>query len=224
MRATVVVPVYNEAPVLGSILTEVKEIKGGYSVVVVDDGSTDGSGDIARKAGATVVRHRYNLGLGAALATGLAAAKRLGTHAAVTFDADGQHKVSDLMAVLAPVLDGKADVVIGTRLRNPKGMPITRQLLNRLANYFTWFLFGVWTTDSQSGLRAFSRHALSAVDLRTHRMEASTELFGEIRKHGLRFAEVPITPIYTEYSKAKGQRAGNSASIVWKLLLRKLRG
>lgn len=224
MKVVIIIPAYNEARVISSVLLKLRKARvNKTTIIVVDDGSNDTSGEIARKMGVLVVRHKLNLGLGAALATGLLAAKRIGAEAVVTFDADGQHKVEDLQAVLEPVTSGKADVVIGTRLRHSASMPVSRFFLNWLANVLTFFLFGVWTTDSQSGLRAFSKRALNSIILRTHRMEVSSEIFGEIKKHKLAFVEVPITPIYTSYSLTKGQKAGNSLQVIWKLFLRRLR-
>ncbi len=223
MKTVIVVPAYNEELVLGSVLDQLTAARfSDATIVVIDDGSTDKTAMVAAKQGAFVLRHLRNVGLGAALATGIAAARRLDADIVATFDADGQHTVADLKRALGPVVSEKADVVIGSRLKSP-GMPRTRWLINWVANIFTWLLYGVWTTDSQSGLRVFSRQALRVINLRTSRMEVSSEVFAEIAQHKLRFLEVPIQPVYTAYSIAKGQRLSNSVDVAWKLLLRQLR-
>lgn len=224
MKTVIIIPAYNEAPSIGAVLAQLKSKKlPNVQILVIDDGSTDGTGRIAKEKGALVLRHIENLGLGAALSTGIIAARKLNASAVVTFDADGQHQVIDLLRALEPIYAKDADIVIGSRLRSSLHMPASRFLLNWIANILTWALFGVWTTDSQSGLRAFSKKALETISLKTSRMEVSSEIFAEISRHKLRLAEVPIEPIYTSYSRTKGQKSINSFNITWKLLLRKLR-
>jgi hypothetical protein len=102
-------------------------------------------------------------------------------------------------------------------------MPSDRRLLNSLANTLTFVLFGVTTTDSQSGFRAFNRKAIQAIALKTQRMEVSSEIFAEIKRLNLRFSEVPISVIYTDYSRQKGQQNSNKWSVGYKLMLRLFR-
>jgi hypothetical protein len=139
----------------------------------------------------------------------------------VTLDADGQHEPQDIPRLIEPILAKKADVVIGSRLINPEGMPLDRRILNWAANLFTLILFGVWTTDSQSGLRALSRNALEQIEIRTSRMEVSSEIIAETGRLRLPFVEIPIRSIYTEYSRRKGQSNLNSVSVFAKLLIRR---
>jgi glycosyltransferase involved in cell wall biosynthesis len=229
-RVIIVIPAYNEEGSIGETLVGVKEQLSAPPladfesvVIVVDDGSTDGTRQRALEAGAIVVSHIVNLGLGAALGTGFEAALQHGAAVVVTFDADGQHNPQDLSKIIAPILDDTADAVIGSRLMDPSHMPLDRRVINWGANLFTWLLFGTWTTDSQSGLRAFSRLAIQRMELKTSRMEVSSEIVAEVHRLGLRLAEVPIEVFYTDYSRNKGQSNLDSLTVLSKLILRKLR-
>ena len=222
MKLFIVIPAYNEEKSVGKVIDDLS--KAGYhNIIVVDDGSRDRTAEIVRKKKDVILcQHLINRGLGGALGTGLDAAYVNGADIAITFDADGQHCVSDIPHMIKPIKDGKADVVIGSRMINHKGMPLVRVIGNWGLNVITWFLFGVWTTDSQSGMRAFNRKALGNIETRTSRMEVSSEFFKEIKKHELSLAEVPIKVIYTDYSMAKGQSSLNAIKIVLKLIIRKL--
>lgn len=233
-KLTVVIPAHNEQAMVGAVVREVicqldgLELAGFASeVLVVDDGSRDATFQEARRAGACVLRHVINCGLGAAIGTGFQAALRRGATIVVTLDADGQHDPRDIPQLIAPILNDTADVVIGSRLlaqaAQATGMPLDRQLINWGANVITWLLFGAWTTDSQSGLRALNRRALEQIHIKTNRMEVASEIIAETSRRRLRLAEVPIAAVYTDYSLQKGQTNANSLPVLFKLLLRKLR-
>lgn len=198
MKILVVVPAFNEVHSIGEVIKDLKhyEIK---NIVVVDDGSVDGTLQQAKKNGAQILRHVVNRGLGAALGTGFAHARQKDIDILVTFDADGQHEAKEIKNLVAPIISGESDVVIGSRLLGRKDMPLDRRILNFLSNVLTFFLFGVWTTDSQSGFRAFNRRAINCISIKTDRMEVSSEFFKEIRDNRLRFLEIPIKAIYTAY-------------------------
>ncbi len=217
----IVMPAFNEEKVIGRVIDSVRS-EGFDNLIVIDDGCEDGTAEIADKRGAIVYRHLLNRGLGGALGTGLAGALKLEADVIVTFDSDGQHNPKDIRNVISPILKGKADVVIGSRLINPKGMPLLRRVGNFGLNIITYILFGVWTTDSQSGFRAFSAQAAKKINIRTNRMEVSSEIIREIGRNRLRFQEVPIKAIYTDYSLRHGQSSINAIRIVAKLILKKL--
>lgn len=223
MKLLIVVPAYNEKRTIHDVLTSLPQHFGQIRVdtVVVDDGSTDGTRMVARKLEVPVVTHLINRGLGAALSTGIAYAQAHGYDLMVTFDADGQHKAIEIPQLIRPLLEGTADVVIGSRLKGQGSMPSSRWAVNWLSNFITLFLFGVWTSDSQSGMRAFNKKALSQIQLRSQKMEVSSEIFKEIRRCGLQLREVPITSRYTTYSLRKGQPLTNAPSVFWKLLLQR---
>src|SRR5437762_2497274 len=144
-----VIPAFNETGYVGKVVTEVRKLVD--KVVVIDDGSTDGTGDEARLGGACVFRHLINRGLGGSIITGLRAALRLGADVIVTLDADGQHMPRQIADVIGPILRNEADFVIGSRLIKSEGMPVSRIIANRVADLCTWVLFGVKVGDSQSG-------------------------------------------------------------------------
>ncbi len=223
-RICVVVPAYNEERSISKVLDDLK--KEGYSnIVVIDDGSKDRTYQIAASKGVYVYHHSVNRGLGGALGTGIEAGLLLSPDVIVTFDADGQHLAKDVIRVAAPILNGQADAVIGSRMLDKKlmkEMPFIRRVGNKGFNVITKILFGVRTTDSQSGLRAFSRKAASRIHIMTNRMEVSSEFIKEIGAHHLRFREVAIRPVYTTYSMEKGQSNLNAFKILVKLILKKI--
>lgn len=217
----IVLPALNEEKSIGNVLCSLK--KAGYhNLIVVDDGGSDGTSQIAKKEGAVVLRHIINRGLGGALGTGINAALELGAEVILTFDSDGQHSVDDIPKMIAPLFEKKVDVVIGSRLLNPEGMPFVRRFGNWGLNMITFILFNVWTTDSQSGLRGLSRKAARKINIRTNRMEVSSEIIKEIGRNRLKLKEVPIKTIYTDYSLEHGENSVfNGFKILMKLIIRR---
>lgn len=219
MKIIAVIPAFNEEKTIGNI------VRGTLScadeVLVVNDGSSDRTLEIARDLGAKVLDLRVNCGLGSALRTGIKAALARGADIIVTLDADGQHNPSDIKKIIEPILKNEADVVIGVRTEMG-GMPVKRQLANYIANLITFFLFGIWVKDSQSGFRAFGKRAVELIDLKTSRMEVSSEIISEIKNKNLRLVEISIKPIYTDYSMSKGQNFFVGIETALKLFLRRL--
>ena len=214
----VVVPAYNEAPAIGAVLHELRAV---YSnVVVVDDGSTDGTAEVARIAAKYVLRHPINCGQGAALQTGIDFALLQGAEFIVTFDADGQHRVEDVVALLSPILSGECDIALGSRfLGTCVGIPPLRRRMLRLGVLFTRLVNGVNLTDAHNGLRAFSRRAAQRINLRLDRMAHATELIDQIRLSGLPLKEIPVQIRYTPYSLRKGQSTRGAIRIALHYLL-----
>jgi len=224
MKLAIIIPAFNEEKTLKKVVkTLPKKIPQitRKEVIVIDDGSWDKTGEIASKMAITLISHWLNRGLGGALGTGFAYAKKHGFDALLTFDADGQHNPKDILPVLKPILQKKADVVIGSRLKKTAGMPWHRRMGIFGLNLITFIFFWVWTTDSQSGLRAFSKKAIQKIEIKSNRMEVSSEFFNEIQRHNLKLIEVPITSIYTQYSLAKGQKNINVFRILSKLIYRR---
>jgi glycosyltransferase involved in cell wall biosynthesis len=218
----IVIPAYNEEHSIIAVIRGLKQ-QGFATLIVVDDGSSDLTSDLARQEGVILLRHILNRGLGGALGTGISAALRLGAELIVTFDADGQHDPNDIGRLLKPIENGEADVVIGSRMLAPIGMPYSRRLANWTANLVTYLLFQVWTTDSQSGLRAFSRQAVTRMQLLTSGMEVSSEIIAETVKNRLKWKEVPVKAIYTDYSLSKGQSFKVGIKTLMRLILAKVR-
>ena len=227
MKRLVIIPAFNEGPVIFKTISSLKQELGKsakFDIVVINDGSEDNTALQAAKAKVKILHHHLNRGLGGALGTGLEYAKRQGYDLAITFDADGQHHPSDVIKAVQPIEKNRADLVVGTRMKSKEGqMPIDRRVINLTSNIVTWVLFGIWTSDSQSGFRAFSKKAIDCIRIKTERMEVSSEIFSEVKKHRLKVTEVPIRVIYTTYSRSKGQDNLNAVNVLFKLLLRLFR-
>jgi glycosyltransferase involved in cell wall biosynthesis len=221
-RVVIVIPAYNEERTIVGVIRGLKA-RGFTRIIVVDDNSSDRTSELAGNEGVILLRHILNRGLGGALGTGIKAALRFMPDVIVTFDADGQHDPDDIPRFLEPIEKGEVDAVIGSRMQDPGGMPWFRRIANRLANLVTHLLFGIWTTDSQSGFRAFSRNAAGKLQIMTSGMEVSSEMIAEIARNGLMYKEVPIKAIYTEYSLSKGQNLCLGLQTLIKLVLAKLR-
>ncbi len=223
MKLAIILPAFNEASIIGSVLDAVPTSILGIDRVmtlVIDDGSTDNTAEVAEQHGAMVVRHRMNRGVGVATKTGIQQAKKLRADIAVTIDSDGQHNPADLPAVIAPILAGESDVVIGTRLVNASGMPLLKIFGNKLMNSITRLYGGAATTDSQSGFRAYNQAALQRMRLSSSGYEICSEILGAIRRAHLRLVEVPVDTIYTAYSRKKGQSITNGLNIIIRLTVR----
>jgi glycosyltransferase involved in cell wall biosynthesis len=217
----VICAAYNEAATIGGVAAELR--RAGHQVVVVDDGSLDHTRDIAATAGVHVVAHPINLGQGAALQTGIDYALGRGADVLVTFDADGQHRVSDIPRLLDALRRERADFALGSRfLGQTTNLPILRRWLLQAATVFTRLTTGLRLTDSHNGLRAFTRKGAAAIRLRQNRMAHASEILVEIAQSGLRYVEVPVTIDYTAYSLAKGQRIGDSVTILLDLFAQEL--
>lgn len=222
MKILIIVPAFNETDVIESTLKDLrlslKKARIEAAILVVDDGSGDGTGKVALKYSDFVLTHRHNCGLGAALATGIEYAKRKNYDYCVTFDSDGQHDSHDISTAINKLTDGY-DVVIGSRfVGSHSGMPKLRRIILFFSNLITFMFFGVWTTDSQSGFRGLSRRSIQSINIKSNRMEVSSEFFGEIHRLKLKFCEIPIHVRYTPYSLKKGQKNTASASVLLKLL------
>jgi polyprenyl-phospho-N-acetylgalactosaminyl synthase len=220
-RVYVVIPAYNEAPVIARVVSEVK--RAGHAVVVVDDSSSDATADQARAGGARVIRHPFNLGQGAALQTGIDYALVQAAEFIVTFDADGQHRVSDISRLVEALLEERADFALGSRfLGQAPNLPPLRRLLLRAATAFTRLTTGLQLTDTHNGLRAMTRRGAAAVRLRQNRMAHASEWLSQIAMSGLRYVERPVTIEYTAYSLAKGQTIADAVVILLDLFARRL--
>ena len=217
----VVIAAYNEGTVIARVVTDVGNA--GYRVVVVDDGSLDRTADVARAAGAIVVRHPFNLGQGAALQTGIDYALAHAAAVVVTFDGDGQHRVSDIARLTCALAEQRADFALGSRfLGQAPNLPVLRRLMLLAATLFTRLTAGLRVTDTHNGLRAMTRRGAATIQLRQNRMAHASELLGQIAVSGLRYVERPVTIEYTAYSLAKGQSMRDAVLILLDLFARRL--
>ncbi|MFH1183126.1 MAG: glycosyltransferase family 2 protein [Candidatus Moraniibacteriota bacterium] len=214
----IIIPALNEEKIITEVIKEINEA--GYNqIIVIDDGSTDDTFNKAKSVGARVLRHKINRGKGAAVKTGIEAAKIIGADIAVTIDGDGQHNPADIKKMVNKIRQG-SDVVLGSRLKNREEMPKLRVIYNFFGNLLTWYLHGLWVTDSQSGLRAYSRKALELIDTKSDRYEYDSEIIREIYRNKLKFTEIPIEVRYTEYSMGKTEKQGflNGLKTVYKMI------
>lgn len=218
-----IVPVYNEGPVVEGILRDALETF--PNILCVDDGSEDESARCILRAGAHLVRHPVNLGQGAALQTGIEYARtQPGARYFVTFDADGQHRVADVQRMLTKLRAGGVDMIVGTRFRGSvQHIPLIKRVLLRTAVMLSPGLRMLDLTDSHNGLRVFNRTVASQMEITHNGMAHATEIIGLARRHGWRIAEEPVTILYTEYSKAKGQSLINGVNILFENFLFGLR-
>ena len=187
-------PAYNEEKYIGSVVLEARQFAD--EVVVVDDGSSDRTAQVARLAGATVVQHERNRGYGATVQTVLAEAKKRNPDVLVLLDADGQHNPSEITSLVKAISAG-ADVVVGSRKIKSEDIPAYRRFGQKIISYFTRVLSRSTLSDTESGFRAFSRQAIQVLEPKERGMAISAETVSEATARGLKIAEVPISAIYT---------------------------
>lgn len=225
-RICIIIPAYNEASVIAHVISTVKETlkssEFAADVLVVNDGSNDATSKNAKRAGAFVIDHILNFGAGSATATGLSYADQANYDIAVTMDADGQHLPGDVLRGITLSQNKSADLLIGSRLINATGMSFIKRIGNWGLSLVTFLLFGVRTTDSQSGLRVFSKSALKRLRWKTTGYEFCSEMIWRARRAGLVIGEFPITAVYTDYSKAKGQNNWNGINILKSLVRQRI--
>lgn len=210
----VIVPAYNESARIGFVLQSM--VGRCPHIVVIDDGSRDETSLIASASRCHVLRHVINRGQGAALQTGIDYALRNGARYIVTFDADGQHSLADLPAILGPLMRREADVTLGSRfLNSSSNVPRIRRAALRMATLFTGLVSGVKLTDCHNGLRGLTRKAASRIRLRQDRMAHASEIYDQIRQAKLSYLEVPVTIRYSRDTLAKGQSLWNSFSVLF---------
>lgn len=226
LRVCVVIPAYNEAAVIGDVITgavlALKKTPYTTEIVVVNDASKDNTSAIAIAHGATVIDHILNCGAGGSTATGLSYAQQQNFDIACTMDADGQHDIKDVIKGIDKLMEQEVDLLIGSRLINSQGMSRVKVLGNWGLSTITYLLFGVTSTDSQSGLRIFSRNSLTQLRWTTSGYEFCSEMLWRANQLKLKVGEFPIRAIYTDYSKAKGQSNWNAVNIIKSLLKRRI--
>lgn len=190
-----VIPAYQAAATVGDVIGRVRGALPGVRVIVVDDGSRDATAAAARAAGAEVLAHAANRGKGAALQTGIDAAIAGGAGTVVTLDADGQHSPEAIPGLLAPLVQGSADLVLGARARS-RPMPVPRRISNWLSSVVTARIGGIPISDAQTGFRAFRAGLARAVrPPETHYDYEAAFLLGALGG-GWRVSSVPVDTIY----------------------------
>jgi glycosyltransferase involved in cell wall biosynthesis len=223
MKVVCVIPAWNEAETIeSSVLPRVvEELKSKVdSIVIVEDGSKDFTKEVAEKLEADVLHHAINRGQGAALKTGTEYALEQGADIIIHFDADGQFQSKDIEKMIEPIRLGVAEIVFGSRFLDDstKMPPFKKKVIMPLARFINRFLFGIQTTDPQSGFRALSRKAAQRIDWHQDEMAHCSEILVAAHESGLPIAEVPITVLYDEY----GQRFSEGFKILRDLFFAKM--
>ena len=217
----VIIAAYNEEKSIAKVIKDLHN-HNYKNVIVVDDGSKDRTAEIAKRAGATVLKHIINRGQGAALKTGIDYALGKGADIVVTFDADGQHLASEIKNLVKPVKEGKVDAALGSRFLRKIKMPFIRRVFLKGGAFIFLIMYGIKLTDSHNGFRVLSRKALQKMELKTDGMEHASEIVEEIAKKKIRYKEIPVTILYTDYSKARGQSDWNAFRIFFRMVIKKL--
>ena len=218
-RSCCIVPIYNEASVIFDCITNLKTVF--PNILCVDDGSTDNCGIIAEKAGAIVIQHRLNIGQGAAIATGISWALRQDEFKnIVTFDGDGQHRPEDALRLVEELERNNLDIVFGSRFlnHNKSNIPSTKRRLLRLATVATRILTGLSLSDAHNGLRALTVPAARQLSISQRGMAHASQIVNLVKTEKLKYHEIPVTVLYTEYSRKKGQPILNSINILFDLI------
>lgn len=220
-RVFIVVPAYNEEAVVRSVLQELLPLH--HTIVVVDDGSSTELSEMVGDLPVYVLRHRVNLGQGAALQTGIEFALEKNAAYIITFDADGQHQAADIAALLAPLAAKEADITLGSRfLKNTSHIPTRRKQLLKFARLVNFVFTGLWLTDAHNGLRAMTANAARKIKIRQNGMAHATEIVATIRKKKISYREIPVTITYSAYSRNKGQTIWGGFRIFFDILLNKI--
>jgi len=189
------IPAFNEEKNIASIILKLKKVTD--HIIVCNDGSTDMTEEISKKLDVVVINHSRNMGYGSAIRSIFLKAKELQADILVTFDADGQHRVEDIQSVIQPIIDNKADIVIGSRfLENKSDIPEYRKFGIKVITKITNSSLKEKLTDSQSGFRAYSKNVLKDVTPSESGMGVSTEILIKASNAGHKIAEVPITIMY----------------------------
>jgi len=216
-----VVPVFNEATVFKPVIENLLKVF--PTVVCVDDGSSDGSGRIAEECGAILVQHSTNLGQGAALATGIEfAASHESCRYIVTFDADGQHQTEDAIKMLDHLINENLDIVFASRFLVKKSdkPPLIKRIVLKIGTKITNSLTGTRLTDTHNGLRVMTVETARRLNITQFGMAHASEIIAEVSRNKLNYGEFPVSIVYTDYSKSKGQSLLNGINIlidlIWK--------
>lgn len=210
-----IIPCYNEGPVIQQVIEHARETF--PNIVAVNDGSADNSAAAIHAAGAHLVNHPVNLGQGAAIQTGIEYARaQKNARFFVTFDADGQHQVKDVVRMLDRLRTEPVDIIVGTRFagQDISGVPWIKRVVLKTVVLLSPRTRRLGLSDAHNGLRVFNRRVAEEMNIRMNGMSHASEIVALIDQHGWRVAEEPVDILYTEYSMSKGQSLINGVNIL----------
>ncbi len=218
----VIVPCYNESKVIRQTIKTLLDKH--YSVVVVDDASSDKSWEQLKDLPLYYLRHRVNLGQGAALQTGIDFARKKNAAYYVTFDADGQHDADDIPGMMEMLSRQKADIVFGSRFLpgSKTNVSVSRGFVLNLARFVNFLVSGILLSDAYNGLRIFNRKTADLIRLTENKMAHATQFLILVAKHHIRYAEFPNSIHYSDYSRKKGLKNVEGMKIFFEILLYKI--
>ncbi|MFH1376303.1 MAG: glycosyltransferase family 2 protein [Candidatus Woesearchaeota archaeon] len=222
MDPLIIIPAFNEEKAIADVIKDLKS-HDYHNILVIDDGSKDRTAEIAKENGAKVIKHIINRGQGAALQTGHEYALKNGAETIVHFDADGQFIAKDIESMLSAINNGY-EIVLGSRFldKKPINIPLEKKIILKAGRLFTKIFSNISLSDTHNGFRAIKREALTKIKITQDGMAHASEIIDLIKKNNLKYKEVPVTVIYSEYALSKGQSIFNSLRIAFKLLIRKL--
>lgn len=211
------IPAYNEERTIAKVVLQT--MKYVDKVIVCDDGSSDLTGEIAERLGAEVIRHKTNLGKGAALRSLFETGRKMNPDVSVTMDADDQHNPEEIPKLVKPILEGKADVVIGCRFSFDNSIPAIRRWGNRVLSFLTNVSIRSKVKDTQSGFRAYSRKAIRVINVIEDGMAVDSQIFVEAKEKGLMVVEVPVSTRYPKDVKtSKKNPLQHGAEVILSIL------
>lgn len=221
-----VIPAYNESKVIADVISKLND-KGFFNLIIIDDGSKDNTFNIVNKIksnGLVLLEHIINRGQGAALKTGIDyCLMKKNCKYIVTFDSDGQHRISDLINFIEPLERNICDIAIGSRFLKKESrdlVPLKKKILLRGALVITYILSRIWLSDTHNGYRVMNIKAAKKIKITMDGFEHASEIIDEIARKKIKYLEVPVFIDYTDYSKAKGQSMFNSINIFLKMFFK----
>ena len=197
MKICTIIPAYNEVKTIGYLVEELK--KRNFDVLVIDDGSKDATGNIAKEKGAIVIANEKNVGKGASLRRGFDFVANKDYDGFIVMDGDGQHDLENIPDFLNQIQKSNAKIIVGNRMFSAKNMPFLRWLTNKTMSWFISAICKQYIPDSQCGYRYISKEVLKAIELSTSNFEIETEVLLEASKKGFRIYHVPVKTIYQDH-------------------------
>lgn len=196
MSTGAILPALNAARFLSAVIGEIRTLHPDLRVLVVDDGSTDGTAEVAREAGAEVIVHDINQGKGEALKTGYRWGHDEGIEWVFTMDSDGQHLPGEMQGFMNAAQQGDLDVVVGSRMDRTAGMPWLRKKTNQFTSWVISRLAGQDIPDSQNGYRLYRTECLQGIKLKTSRYDSESEILVRLSRRGYKIGTAPVTTVY----------------------------